>query len=537
MQSTTRISFAKQIRKKKTRIGIGVLTVLITTVFATSAFVSAQSQGGNDATVSVKWANVERVTNTVPTTQILAHANTLRSHRLHDPEFKALKDLKTNDTRMQAWYSIPIQAVPELKEPTDKETFWDFKYLDDLMEDYYANTTGRHHVNIGTVPRWMFKVPPMDIPTDPTVSFYNYTNDGTKADLLKDSTGKQFADYQARIYQWYTQGGFNDELGKYHKSGHHYKIDTWGVMNETQLENKIGVQQYTKLYDAVVKAIHKIDPKVQFYGPEVANAEIPWARYFLNPKNHDPEALPMLKWFSFHNYVNAGNDPSAWHAAYFTNEPKEERGGASAKGMVSRFQELLKIRDQLSPEVQIVLDESGTFDAIAPGEHSCKADHPYTAYNPLYWNATGANYAVNFITAQRLGIPLMSMSQMDGYPTQCPSISMFDNDTARPNAHYWALYLITHNFAPGDKLVTTKSSTENVIAQASITPAGRKVLLINTTDQPQTVDLAGAFKAPLTAQVVDQASGEKEPRKDTCKNAQVKLAPFAVAVVTGAERE
>jgi hypothetical protein len=517
-------------------------TALIATIFATSALVLAQSADGNEAAVSgnaavisVKWGDVKGESKTVPTTQILAHANTLRTNRMHDPEFKALENLKTNDTRAQAWYSIPVQAVPELKAPTDKETFWNFKYLDDLMEDFYAHTSGRHHVNVGTVPRWMFNVPTMDVPSDPSVSFYHYTNDGTRGDLLKDPTGKQFAEYQARIYQWFTQGGFTDELGEYHKSGHHYKIDTWGVMNETTLENKISVEQYTKLYDAVVKAIHKIDPQVEFYGPEVAMSEIPWARFFLDPKNHDPEALPMLKWFSFHNYVNSGNDSSKWHVAFFTAEPKSEKGGASAKGMVGRFEEVLKIRDQLSPQTQIALDEGGTFD-IVPGENACSAAEPYTWFNPLYWNATGANWAANFITAQRLSIPLISMSQMDGYPTQCPSISMMDNDNGKPNSHYWALYLITHNFAPGDKLVVTESPTENVIAQAYIMPSGRKAMLINTTDQPQKVDLSGAFKGPLKAQVVDQASGEQEPRNDTFMNGQVKLAPFAVAVVTGAEK-
>ncbi|MCL2659214.1 MAG: hypothetical protein FWD64_01665 [Acidobacteriaceae bacterium] len=513
---------------KKIRVGISVLAA----VFAASVFVSAQAADGN-AKVSVKWADVTRVSSTVPTTQILAHRNTLRTHPMHDPEFKALEDLKTNDTRLQAWYSIPIQAVPELKEPTDKETFWDFKYLDDLMEDFYAHTTGRHHVNIGTVPRWMFNVPSMEVPTDPNVSFYNYTNDDTKGTLLKDPDGKQFADYQARIYQWYTQGGFTDELGKEHKSGHHYKIDTWGVMNETWLENKINVQQYTKLYDAVVKAIHKIDPSVEFYGPEPAMTEIPWARYFLDPKNHDPEAVPLIKWFSFHNYVNSGNDPSKWHEAYFTAMPKAETGGASAKGMESRFAEVMKIRDQLSPHTQVIMDEGGTFDALVPKEHNCKAEHEYKEYHPLYWNATGANWAATYIVATKMGVPLISMSQMDGYPTQCPSISMMNNDSMKPNSHYWALWLITHNFGPGDKVVATESSTENVFAQAYITPAGRRVMLINTTDQPQTVDLAGVFKAPLKVQVVDQASGEQEPRKETLKSAHVTLAPFAVAVVSG----
>lgn len=514
------------------RISIGGLIAVIMAFIATPAFAGPSPTSGNTAAVNVKWTDIERVSDTVPTTQILAHAYTLRSNPLHDPLFNALQNLHTNDTRLQLWYSLPIQVVPELKPPTATETFWDFQYSDALVSDYYAHTSGRHHVNIGTVPRWMFNVPDVQIPSDPAASFYPYT-EGTKGDLLKDPTGRQFAEYQVRIYQWYTRGGFTDELGKFHRSGHHYKIEYWGILNEPDFENKITVEQYTRIYDAVATAIHKIDPKVQFLGPEVAGAEVPWARYFLDPKNHAPDA-PPLTYFAFHNYVSAGNDPSEWHDAYFTNTARSDRSGVSAQALAGRIQELIKIRDELSPKTRIIIDELGTFDALKPKENNCQADEPYAAYDPLYWNAIGANWAANFITSENLGIPLISMSQMDSYPSQCPSISMFDINASRPNAHYWALHLISHNFGPGDKLVATHASTSDIIAQASITPTGQKVLLINTTDRSISVDLAGAYKGSgLRANVVDQASGNGEPRSEALATGQVTLAPFAVAVVSG----
>jgi len=123
----------------------------------------------------------------------------------------------------------------ELKEPTSTATFWNFKYMDPVVIDYFANTSGQHHVNIGTIPRWMFRVPEVKVPTDPAATFYSYT-EGTSGDKLKDPTGKQFAEYQARIYEWYTKGGFTDEIGRYHKSGYHFKIDYWGILNEPDLK-------------------------------------------------------------------------------------------------------------------------------------------------------------------------------------------------------------------------------------------------------------------------------------------------------------
>jgi hypothetical protein len=512
------------------RIGKGILLTVLAACIAIPGL-SAAGADKNAAAVTAQWTEVEGVSATVPTTQILAHAFTLRTHALHDPLFRALRNLHTQDTRLQLWFSVTNSAVPELKEPTATETFWDFRYMDALVADYYANTTGRHHVNMGTIPRWMFKVPAVELPSDPGASFYAYT-EGTSGDLLKDPTGKQFAEYQARLYQWYTQGGFTDEVGKFHKSGHYYKIDYWGVLNEPDFENKITVEQYTKIYDAVTTAIHKIDPEVQFFGPEVSGAEVSWARYFLDPKNHDPQALPVA-WFAFHNYVNAPNDPATWHARYFTDPQAGPTDGSSARAFAERIREVMAIRDELSPQTRLIVDELGVFNIVKPGEEACRAPEPYTAFHPLYWNANGANWAVNFITAEKLGLPLMSVSQMAGYPTQCPSIAMFDPETAQPNAHYWVLSLVNRNFGPGDKLVRTESNSEDVVAQAAITPGGRKVLLVNTTERGIEVDLSGAFEVPdLMVHVVDLASGEQEPRMECLSAAHIKLAPFAVAVVS-----
>ena len=510
-----------------------IMITVFTALFA--APVSPQLDSGNAAAVSAKWSEVTSVSVTVPTTQILAHRYTLRDSPIHDQVFRALRDLETNDTRLQLWYSVANQAVPELKEPTVTETFWDFKYVDPLVADFYANTKGQHHLNMGTIPRWMFNVPPLEIPSDPGGSVYAYT-DGTRGDLLKDPTGRQFAEYQARIYQWYTKGGFTDELGKYHRSGHYYKVDFWDVLNEPDFENRITVEQYTAIYDAVTEAIHKIDPHVQFFGPEVSGSEVPWAKYFLDAKNHKPGALPV-QWFTFHNYAEAQDDPDTWQAKYFTDPPKGPTDGVSARGLADRAREVLGIRDRLSPATKVINDELGTFVNVKAGEEACRADEPYQAFRPLYWNANGANWAFNFITAERLGLPLISMSQMIGYPTQCPSISMFDKDTARPNAHYFALFLISHNFGPGDKLVPTQSSTTDIEAQASITKSERKVLLVNTSNRNVTVDLAGSFKGVgLRAQIVDLASGEQPPRQEILADRHITLGPFAVAVVSQASK-
>mgnify|MGYP003403795069 CR=1 FL=1 len=76
--------------------------------------------------------------------------------------------------------------------------------------------------------------------------------------------GKEVADYYARLVSWYVNGGFTDELGKRHESGHRYKIDYWEVLNEPDLEHNLTPEQYTVLYDAVVAAVKKVSPGTKF---------------------------------------------------------------------------------------------------------------------------------------------------------------------------------------------------------------------------------------------------------------------------------
>lgn len=516
-----------------------VFSTFIAVLLCKPLIAASNQRTATTVKIDARWTQVQRVSETIPATQHLANAFTLRSSALNKKLLQALRDLHTNDTRLQLWYSVPNQAIPEMKEPTGKQTFWDFTYVDPVVEDFFANTSGVRHINIGTVPRWMFKVPPVDVPSDPAASFYPYTK-GTNGDLLKDPSGEQFAEYQARIFSWYTQGGFTDELGEFHKSQYHHKIDYWGVMNEPSIENHISVEEYTRMFDAVTIAIHKIDPDVQFFGPEIVGAQfvVPWATYFLNPKNHDP-AAPPVQWFSFHNYVIANNDPAEWQAKYFTGEKMEF--GATVRSFVDQVREVMKVRDELSPNTKIAIDELGTFDAPRPFDlnkpdetNPANTTAPYSAYSPLYWVASGANWAANFITAERLGIPLISMTQMVGAPTQSESCSMINWDTAQPNAHYWVLELINRHFGPGDKLVATDSSSPNVTAQASITATGQKILLVNTSNRSVEVHLDSFGSAQLEAEAVDEWSGEKPPRKEIVKGGVTRLAPFAVTVLSEA---
>src|ERR1035441_2143716 len=106
-------------------------------------------------------------------------------------------------------------------------------------------------------------------PPDPDEATWNYTQ-GTE---LRDASGKELGDYYARLVSWYGNGGFTDELGQRHESGHHFKIAYWEVLNEPDFAHATTPEQYTARYDAIVAAIREVAPEIKFVGISVARSE------------------------------------------------------------------------------------------------------------------------------------------------------------------------------------------------------------------------------------------------------------------------
>ena len=147
-----------------------------------------------------------------------------------------------------------------------------------------------------------------------------------------------------------------------------------------------------------------------------------------------------------------------------------------------------------------------------------------------YWNLCGSLYAYLYIELSRMQIDLIGMSQMVGYPTQFPSVSMMDWRTNQPNARYWVLKLIKDSLHSGDQLVETSSSSSDVAAQAFLTPRGRRLLLANKRNRPVSVELPDADKA--AARTVDGQTGDGPAKTVKPADGKIVLAPFAVTVVS-----
>ncbi len=464
--------------------------------------------------IAIHWDKVMLVSNTTPTLQVVVNPPLRPGESLGASSYEALKELGADYVRFVPWLPYPKLAVAELEPPTRQSTSWDFTLIDPLMKDFLAATDGHPVVvNFSTMPAWLFKTDkPVAYPADPNQVDWSYTQ-GTQ---LRDPTGRELGDYYARLVSWYVNGGFTDENGARHESGYHYKLAWWEVLNEVEAEHSTTPEDYTERYDAIVSAIHQVSPDTKFVGLALASPgrDERFFEYFLNPAHHKP-GIP-LDMISYHFYASPASSETLdhWQYTFFDQEA----------GFLNTVRYVEAIRKRLSPGTRTDLDELGV---ILPTDNKTGDNVPPPA---AYWNLAGALYADLFIELSRLQIDVVGESQLVGYPTQFPSVSMMDWITCRPNARFWVLKLIKDSFHPGDKLVETVLRSGDVGAQAFLTPGGRRLLLVNKRNREIAISPPDADKA--TALAVDTQTAESPARKVPLAGSIIKLEPFSVTVVS-----
>ncbi len=494
-----------------------LLLFLFLPVFAALA---VRAQTAAPDTIVVKWDQIQMISKTALTLQVVVNPPLRRGTSMHDSIFTALHALGCDYVRYVPWLPYPRLGVAELQAPTHEKTFWDFSVIDPMTLDFLNATKGHSVIlNFSTIPEWMYKTDqPVTYPDDPYTVFWNYT----QGNIPRDTTYGEIANYYARLSSWYTKGGFTDELGNRHESGYHYDVPYWEVLNEVDFEHGNTAQSYTRLYDAVTAAIKKESPQTKFVGMALAYPDRPeWFEYFLNPQHHKNGTPPDM--ISYHFYA-IGSTQQGTDVMQYTFWDQ-------AEGFLKEVKFIENIRKRFSPATKTTIDELGSIldnDNDVPDR---KTPIPDT-----YWNLSGALYAYTYLSLAHMGIDVVGESQLVGYPTQYPSVSMINWKTGQPNARYWVLKLLKDNFGPGDTLVNSgmtgnESDAPNAItAQAFITAKGKKLLLINKRDKTVRLVVPAALKG-ATVCMVDPSTKDEKPREYISDESVVELKPFAVAVI------
>src|SRR6266576_1297551 len=414
--------------------------------------------------IAVHWDKIVQESRTTPTLQVVVNPPLRRGTAVHDNAFQALHDLGANFVRYVPWLPYPRLGVAELEPPKDGKTSWDFSLIDPMTIDFLEATKGQSVVlNFSTIPQWMYKTDKrIAYPDDPNKAVWDYEQ-GTE---LRDLAFQEVAEYYARLLSWYTKGGFTDEYGKRHESGYHYSIPYWEVLNEVDFEHRMTPETYTRLYDAIVTAMKKVQPELKFVGVSLAipGQNPDFFEYFLNSKNHET-GVPL-------DYIS-----------------------------------------QVDP------------------------NHVAKPIPDSYWNLAGAEYAYIFAELTRLGIDVAGESQLVGYPTQFPSVSMVDWNNGKPTARLWVLKLLHDNFGPGDKIMENVPASPSapdhpyLTGLAVVTKAGkRKMLLVNKRDRNLDLSIAGAAGGRFD--YVDVTTGFQPPASTKLASDKLMIHGFSVGVLT-----
>ena len=496
------------------------LAALALGVMASGAALAQESPGK----LTVAWDKVVRVSQTTPTLQVVVNPPLRRGSAIHEGAFHSLRDLQADYVRYVPWLPYPRLGVAELEPPKDGKTSWDFSLIDPMTIDFLEATKGHSVVlNFSTIPQWMVRTEkPVSYPDNPDQPVWNYTQGSD----FRDPTFKEVGDYYARLLSWYTNGGFTDEAGKKHDSGYHYSIPYWEVLNEPDLERNWTPEAYTRVYDAIVGAMHQVQPATKFGGVSLAypSGNPRFFEHFLDPKHHKP-GIP-LDFITYHFYAvpTLDQSPDVQQYTFFTQ----------ADGFLTAVRYLEAIRQRLSPNTRTMINEIGSIaaDDLRQGE-------PGYVFKPIpasYWNLSGAVYAYLFGELTRLGIDVAGESQLVGYPTQFPSVSMVEWEKGTPNPRYRVLQLLKDGLGAGDKMVDMQDASAGappgtVYVQGFVKPDGkRRLLLVNKRDHPQSIVVAGASGGQVD--FVDQKTGFGPPGSEKQASDTVALDGFAVAILT-----
>ncbi|HTV08276.1 MAG TPA: hypothetical protein VMD97_04445 [Candidatus Aquilonibacter sp.] len=470
--------------------------------------------------IIVDWDKDHRPLKTVASLQVVVNPLLRRGSPIHDRAFAELKSLGADYVRYVPWIPYPRLAVAELEPPTKEKTSWDFSLIDPMTIDFLHATAGHSTImNFSTQPAWLFvQKKPVTVSADPNAVQWNYV----QGKQLRDASGGELADYYGRLVSWYTRGGFTDELGHRHESGYHFRFPWWEVFNEIDGEHQPTPQQYVTEYDAVVTRLHAIDPKMKFVGLALAfpEREPDMVEYFFNHQHH--KAGVPIDMVSYHFYASPRFEQTvdSWQYSFFDQ----------ADGFLATMRYADAIRRRLSPETMTAFDEVGT--ELPTDWHPDKPNEAGPPIPAVYWNASAAVFGYVFLEAAKMGIDVVNESQLVGFPSQFPSVTMLDWKSGAPNARFEALRLLIRYAHSGGTIVATKvfPHDHDVDALAFEEDGAHRLLIVNKRNRSISVQVPEEF---VNGAVHVVAAGAQPARLASDEYA---LPPFAVTVLEGAQQ-
>lgn len=334
--------------------------------------------------------------------------------------------------------------------PESVQGRWDFGHLDAAV----AALRALHQpvfLNVRSAPAWMFN------------------NQGQ----LRDPTFREFATYMARLVGWYNMGGFTDDAGNLHVSGHYHWISTWEIWNEPNSGFEIPApvpdpaatwmqpEDFARLYNVTVAAMRAVDPSIQTGGPAVSSyPDNPYIRTFL----HD--VTEPLDFLSLHFY--GIYDQQMPDAALFAD--------LQGLRLLERILAIKAIVQQEKPGQSIPL----WIDELGFNENSRQRVDP-RGTSPVAF----AYVADTFTLLEQQQVALFGQFPTLGNAQQ----SLVDWKTHRVYPIFWLYAQLTRSFPPGMKMLPVHlPNTARLSVLATLTPDMHSLRLLIGNSAVQSPD-------------------------------------------------
>ena len=275
-----------------------------------------------------------------------------------------------------------------------RHTSWDFSRMDGLVEDFMAaqglgadGSVARPEAvifNPSTPPQWAYALGTntrLPFPDDPKQVTWAYEKGGPQQLVSPELV----ADYFGRVFAHYAAAGFSDEYGVFHSSNYSYNIPYWECLNEPESEHRHTPDSYTAMYDSMTAGMARQAPgpasqRLRFAGMALeGHNEWEWWNFFLNASNHAKSApTPAMATFHFYAQPPSRSEPAEWGDPMF----------AQADAFVLECENIIRIRDELSPGTALNVDEMGL---ILPDDNNAQWTTYAVGFPPApFWAATAA---------------------------------------------------------------------------------------------------------------------------------------------------
>ena len=531
--------------------------------------------------VTIDWGTTLRRTNAVPTylDQVNAAAFA-RTSPIHDAAFSRIHEMGADRVRYLHWdangFTQGIEAPPT---NGTNCSVWNFSRFDPYVVDFMNASVGHQSViNFAAPPGWYSE----PCPHPPTCNNSGYL----------DPTGVKAGEYFSKVISWYTKGGFTDECGQKHVSGHYFNWTYWEVLNEVDTGSS-GIhcqswnnsaasldcaRRYTAVFDGIVTVLKRDHPQLLFTGlvlamPDCANADV-WFDFFLNSSNHRSPVRENLKEYlwavSMHFYSENGycQGLAPWPEGWRSIGDNPGDVFLQSAQFISRARKIQAIVDRATPWVKTVANEIGMMAPMGsgPGSNYQDMNETYDLFGAdrWWWNLEAAQYSFVYASLAAIGYDQMAASQLTAQPGNAASIAMLDWTNGEGTAWYWVVKMFvdtlgsdTKSVHPtfidgkrsegavrvaGDPDVCIHTMRPKAVAEQHVDAAfaqgfvieasGQQIVLVtNTRNQTLTVAVAGVKGGKL--RTVDYSAGYRMKRwgERIMASDNVTLSGFGVGLV------